>query len=597
MESSETSGLATVRGLVALSPEVRTRLTGAMLLGVLGGVAGVAGYVCAAFAVGELFAAHPSGAVVARWAGGALAGLVTGFAARWGAEQLAHEASFQLEVVLRRALAGALARLPLGEVQRLGSGRIKKVMQDDVKALHNVLADALPFVGSGIAQPLAALIALGAVQWRLLLAVLLIVPVAGACLSLMSRDHAEQRARYNTANENVNAAVVELVQGMPVVRTFDDGQSTYRRFSGAVGEFTEAVAAWIAATRGSALLTRLFIVPLPTLLIVAAAGVPMLAAGWISVPDLLLGLLIGAMPIESVAPLMHLTNFINDSKAGAVRIAELLAMEPLPEPDHPREPQGAAIALEGVRFRYSADRGEPVLDGIDLDIPAGTVCALVGPSGSGKSTVARLIPRFYDVEQGSVRVGGLDVREISSEVLLRQVALVFQDPFLVAGTVAENIRLAQPGATDEEVRAAAEAAAAHEFIMGELPDGYQSQVGERGGRLSGGQRQRITIARAILSAAPVVILDEATAFADPETEAAIQDAIARLTRGRTVLIIAHRLSTIVDVDQIVVLDGGRIAERGRHADLVAAGGRYASLWARHEQASRWGLTTSKEIVR
>ncbi|MFI9362712.1 ABC transporter ATP-binding protein [Kitasatospora sp. NPDC053057] len=579
------NGVRTILELVALAPAVRARLGRAAVLGVFGGLAAVAGHLCVALAVGALLGGHRS--AVVGWTVAALVALVLAFGARWLAENTAHEASYELEVVLRGRLADALARMPLGEVQKLGSGPIKKIVQDDVKSLHNVVADALPFIGSGVAQPLAALLALGVVQWRLLLAVLLILPIAMVCLSLLSRDYTRQRERYNRANESVNAAVVEFVQGMPVVRTFDDGQVSFRRFSTAVGEFTEAVAGWLATSRASGLLTKLFIVPLPTLLLVAAAAVPMHALGWISDTDLLVGLLIGAMPIEAAAPLMNLTNYINDSKAGAVRIAELLAAPALPEPEHPREPTGSAITLDHVRFSYGPDR--TALDGIDLDIPAGTVCALVGPSGSGKSTIARLIPRFHDVDAGSVRVGGVDVREIRSEVLLRHVALVFQEPFLVTGTVAENIRLARPEATDDEVHAAAEAAAAHEFITTELPDGYETQVGERGARLSGGQRQRITIARAILSEAPIVILDEATAFADPESEAAIQQAVARLTAGRTVLIIAHRLNTITDVDQIAVLDGGRIVERGRHPELVAAQGRYAALWARHEEATRWGL--------
>ncbi|PJJ05991.1 ATP-binding cassette subfamily B protein [Streptomyces sp. 2333.5] len=587
------SGLGTVRKLVALAPEARGRLRRAAALSVLSGVSSVAGLLCVAYAVGELVVGHPSGAVLTRWTLGALAGLLCGFAARWLAEHLAHEASYGLEVVLRRRLADALAHMPLGEVQRLGAGRIKKIVQDDVKALHNVVADALPFVGSGVAQPLAALLALGVVQWRLLLAVLLIVPLAFVCFSLLARDYGTQRERYNTANEKVNAAVVEFVQGMPVVRTFDDGQASLGRFATAVEEFTEAVAAWMATTRASGRLHRLFIVPLPTLLIVAATGTPMLTAGWISLTDLLLALLIGTMPIEAVSPLMHLTNHINDSKAGAVRIQELLDTPPLPEPEQPREPAGSALTFENVGFHYPGRTGQPALDGIDLEIPEGTVCALVGSSGAGKSTLARLIPRFHDVTSGTVRIGGTDVRDIRSADLLQHVSLVFQDPFLVSGTVAENIRLARPDATDDEVRAAAEAAAAHDFIVKELPDGYDTQVGERGGRLSGGQRQRLTIARAILSHAPVVILDEATAFTDPETEAAIQQALARLTRGRTVVIIAHRLATIADADQIVVLDAGRVAERGRHAELIAAGGRYADLWTHHQQAADWDLTSSR----
>ncbi|GAA1959083.1 ABC transporter ATP-binding protein [Amycolatopsis minnesotensis] len=586
-------GLRPVKELVALSPGVKARLGRALALGALGGAGAVAGYVCVAMAVGELFTADRSAGVLAWWAGGAFGCLIVSLAARWLAEQVAHRASYDLEVVLRTELADALAAMPLGVVWRTGAGRIKKIVQDDVAALHNVVADAVPFFGAVAAQPIAALLALGVVQWKLLLVALLVLPVATVSFSLMARDHTAQRARYNQAAEDVTTAVVEFVQGMPVVRTFDDGRTSFRRFGAAVTAFTDAVGAWTATSRRASAFNQLVIVPLPTLLVLAATSVPMLAAGWIEPGELVLGLLIGAMPIESISPLMHLTNYVNDSKAGAVRVSELLAEPPLPEPEYPREPQGASVSLRGVTFRYTEGRGAPVLDDVTIDVPEGTVCALVGPSGSGKSTVARLIPRFHDVDSGAVLVGGVDVREMASEVLLRHVALVFQDPFLVSGTVAENIRLARADATDDEIIAVAKAAAVHDFVVGELSDGYQTQVGERGGKLSGGQRQRITIARAMLSDAPVVVLDEATAFADPESESAIHEAVARLTAGRTVIVIAHRLATITGVDQIVVLDGGRVVERGRHADLVTSGGRYSKLWARHEQAASWGLAGNR----
>lgn len=587
------AGLGLVVDLIRRCPPTGRRLTTALVLSALSGVSAVAGLVGLAFAAGAVLG-EPDGPAAMTWTAVAAVALLLSFAARCGADHVAHHATFDLETQVRRRLADAVARMPLGEVQRLGAGRITKVMQSDVRSLHLVTADAVPFVGASVAQPVAALAVLGVVQWRLLLVVLLVVPLMLLCLSLLTRDYAVQRARYDRSSEQVNAAVVEFVQGMPVVRTFDDGRASVGRFATAVHDFTAAVREWVATSRTAGIVTQVFVGPLPTLLVVAAAGVPMLGAGWISPTELLVGLLVGAMPVEAVAPLMHLTNFINEAKAGAARIGELLAVPPLPEPVEPRTPVGGEVELSGVTFHYSGAR-EPALDDVSITVPAGTVCALVGPSGAGKSTIARLVPRFHDVQRGSVRVGGVDVRDIPTDVLLRHVALVFQDPFLVDDTIMANIRLGAPGATEDDAVAAAKAAAVHDFIVGDLPDGYDTRVGERGALLSGGQRQRVTIARAVLSDAPVVVLDEATAFADPETEADIQDALARLTRGRTVIVIAHRLFTVVDADRIVVVDRGRVVEQGSHADLLAADGRYARLWRHQQRAAEWGLKRGSSV--
>lgn len=585
-------GFEKIEELVSLSPKVKGQIRYGMYLGVAAGVLTVVGLSCCAFAVTGIINT-PINTAFWIWLIIGAVGLICGYFARNHADFITHKASFDLEVTLRQNLADVLARLPLGDVQSLGAGRIKKIMHDDVKGLHAAVADASPFVGVGVSQPLTALLVLLFVQWKIFLLVCFMFPFIWICMLWMTRDHKEQRQRYNQASEQINAAVIEFVQGMPVVRTFDSERVAFRRFTQKVNAFTDALEKWIGATKNASKANNIVISPLPTLMLIVVCAPIMLSAGWISLRDLVLGLMVGTMPVQAVRPLMYLSNMLNDAKAAAYRVCDILAMTPLAEPAFPKSPVDGNIEFENVTFSYDKENStNQALKLINLKIPSKSFCAIVGASGSGKSTLARLIPRFWDVSTGEIRLGGIDIRNIDSRVLLQQVAFVFQEPFLIADTIAENIRLSRPDATDDEIKEAARRACAHDFIS-DLEQGYETDVGEHGIRLSGGQRQRITLARALISKAKVVILDEPTAWVDPESEEAIQKAIDELSQERTIIIIAHRLTTITHADQIVVLEKGEIVGVGRHEELLTSCNRYVKLWQSYQDTHNWHLRQNR----
>ncbi|WP_436775923.1 ABC transporter ATP-binding protein [Yinghuangia sp. YIM S09857] len=523
--------------------------------------------------------------LVAVASGAAVLALALGYAAA----TLSHYADNTLQLRLRRELAEHVGRLPLGWFSARGTGRITAATHDDVHALHQLVAHTLLDVTTVLVTPTAALVYLLVVDWRLAL-VALVPAVAGALLFRRAMtDAGSQMAEYHRAQTRLTSAAIEFADGIPVVKSFGREHTPHGRFADAADGFAEFFTAWSRRTLVVSTAAFLVVAPVIVLTLVLGAGALLVVEDVVPASTLVPFALLApalALPVSAVGTRLQQ---VQAGRAAAGRIVALLDEPPLPQPDSPRVPVGHHVRLRRVRLSY--DGVHDVLHGVDLDLAPGTVTALVGPSGSGKSSLAALLPRFHDADAGSVTIGGVDVRDIAPADLYRAVGFVFQDVRLLSGTVGDNIRLGRPDATDEQIVDAATAARIHHRIL-ELPRGYDSVVGEDA-PFSGGEAQRVSIARALLTDAPILVLDEATAFADPTSEAHVQDALSELAVGRTVLVIAHRLETVRDADTIVVLDAGHVVERGRHHQLLAADGPYARLWHRR---ARVHATTDRENV-
>lgn len=493
---------------------------------------------------------------------------------------LTHYVDADLQRRLRARLARHLATVPLGWFSKKGSGELKKVLDDDIEDMHHLVAHAGLDVASAVGLPLAALVYLVTVDWRMTLVTVALLPLAMLTISRAHRTLPTRMAQLVAAQQSINNATVEYVDGIQVIKAYRLTGRAWQRFSGSVDRFCDALAAWSAESGRALFASMALLSPAAVLVVVIGAGSAMISAGWLAPVDLLPFILVGVGLPAPYMTLVQGTQLLRKGKVAAGRVSAVLDEPPLPLAAEPRTPSRWDIRFAAVDFGY--DEHNQVLHGVDLRCRQGSVTALVGPSGSGKTTLTRLVPRFFDVTGGAIRIGDVDVREMAPEVLLRMVAVVFQDVVLVRDTIRENIRLGDPAAGDTEVEAAAKAAQLHETILA-LPDGYDTIVTSLGGVLSGGERQRLTIARAILQNAPIVLLDEATASVDPDNEAAIQQALAELTKDRTLLVVAHRLHTIARADQIVVLDNGRVVERGTHDELVDRAGKYARMWAAQHQ--------------
>ena len=524
------------------------------------------------------------------WCGVCLAGYAIKVAGYALSTMLAHVSAYTILEGLRLQAADRLMGAPLGEVDSRPIGAMKSTIVDRIEDIEPPLAHMIPELSSNILLPLVVAIAMFAIDWRMGLALLVTIPVALIPMAFGMRTYNKNYAAYMAANAHVNSVIVEYVEGIQVVKAFSQGERSYQKFANAVRSFRDFTMDWFRCTWASMNLC-LSILP-TTLLGTLPMGIFLYQTGVLDPAQVTLCLMLA---LGIVTPLMSATAFINSMKSMQFAVKdtrELLDLPQLSQVERDAPLNGCDIQLRDVSFSYSGD-GEEVLHHLDLTIPQGKFTALVGPSGGGKSTIARLAARFWDVTGGTITLGGRDIRELPLKQLSREISFVTQDNFLFDCSLKENIRLGRPGASDEEVFAAARAAQCEEFI-GRLEHGWDTAAGDAGKQLSGGERQRIAIARAILKDAPIVILDEATAFTDPENEDKIQRSIMALSKGKTLLVIAHRLSTIQNADQIVVLEKGQIVDRGTQRELLDRCPLYQTLWAAHVGARSWAVTSGEK---
>ena len=496
-----------------------------------------------------------------------------------------HLSAFRVATNLRLEVSEHLATLPLGFTETFGSGKLRKIIHESTGAAETFLAHQLPDKYNAMATPIGLLVLLLVFDWRLGLLSLVPVALGFVIMSAMTgRRMADKMRQYGNALESMSNEAVEYVRGISVVKTFGQSVFSFKKFKATIDEYEKWVIAYTKELRMPMMLYTAAINGVFAFLIVGG-----LLFTWNGVTsEFLLNLLFYIIITPVISLTLTRIMYMSENELvvadALARVDSVLDAEPVPENDHPRHPKDASVSLKDVHFSY--DGKTDVIKGVSLKIQPGQMVAFVGPSGGGKSTLANLICRFFDVQSGSVRVGGADVRDIPKEELLDTISFVFQNSRLLKGSILDNVRLGRPQATEAEVLAALKAAQCMDIVE-KFPAGIHTVIGTKGVYLSGGEQQRIAIARAMLKNAPILILDEATAFADPDNEAKVQAAFAQLAKGKTVLMIAHRLSTVANADCIYVVQDGQIVESGTKDELCAQNGLFARMWQDYQASVQW----------
>ncbi len=569
----------------------RGKLALSVLLSVVSIVAGILPYFCLYRVIEAFVNGTVTESVIAYWCLAALAFYAVKILCFGWSTGLAHSVAYHILEQLRLRVADRFLRAPLGEVQAHSIGEIKAVMVDKIENMEPPLAHMIPEGAGHLVLPVVSLAALAVLDWRLTLASLVTLPLAMVCMVLTFIISGKSFEIYNASNERMNSAIVEYIEGIEVIKAFGRAGVSYEKYAKAITDIRTFVVKWLSSTWVTMKLA--FALFPSTLLGTLPVSLYLADRGSITGAQAALAVMLSMSMVGSLAKLEVFSENTRQMKMTVEQLDAYLTMPNLPEPECETTIKHHDVELKNVHFSYSGEKKDEVLHGIDLTLPEGSYTALVGPSGGGKSTVAKLIARFWDVTEGTICIGGVDIRRISVGQLAEHVSFVTQDNFLFRCSILENIRLGNPAASDEEVKAAARAAQCEEFIL-KLPQGYDTPAGEAGKRLSGGEKQRVAIARMMLKNAPIVILDEATAFTDPENEEKLQQSIAALTKGKTLLVIAHRLSTIQTADQIVVLQAGEILAKGTQEELLVNCPLYQKMWKLHIGAKHWAVSQGRK---
>lgn len=605
MENQSTRKRAKKTGtarLLELAATKKPLMIGSLILSALASIVSFVPYITIYLIVREILGALPDMAslnsaliIVYGWI--AFAGVVGNIMLYFGALVCSHLAAFGTLYELKVNFATHLAKVPLGFHVMVGSGKLRKITDENIEKVEGFIAHQLPDLAGAFIAPVVMIIILMSVDWRFGLAAMLGIVIAFILQFSMYGNEGSKAmmAEYQKSMEDMNNASVEYIRGISVVKAFKQTVYSFRRLHDTIKAYTAMVIPYTLSWENSfsgftTLVNNVYLFVLPV-----AIFVGMRTTDYAAYASTVIFYLIF---VQSIASILMKIMYVNGNAmriiGGVEAMDEILAEPELTQPAQPQTVTSHNVEFRSVTFSYDKAKESEALSGISFLARQGEITAIVGSSGGGKSTIAHLIPRFFDVSGGEINIGGVDIRKMDTHYLMDQVSFVFQDVFLFKQSVMDNIRMGSQNATDEQVMEAAKAAQCHDFIM-KLPSGYQTVIGTRGVHLSGGEKQRIAIARAIVKDTPIVVLDEATAFADPENEHLIQKAFERLMKNKTVVMIAHRLSTIRSANNIIVVDNGKVIEQGTHEELLGNGGKYHAMWHTYTETASWSMANKKEV--